>query len=342
VPKGVDSPRFSHLSSEFSQSFLYNGPLGRVVGFFSCGLFAGLLSFSARFGGANARSTAAGKAPSYEDSLCSEGFMSPVKLKTFCKKAVKAITPYGIVVLYHRVRDGKPDEQENTQENMEECETQNRLRFAELHIANNIFEGIYKSNLWGSQESRSGFGSQINATEKIRAALPELWKTYDVKTFLDVPCGDYNWMKEIDKKGMEYIGGDIVEELIVENRRKYRDKNISFRRLDITKDALPKVDMIFCKDCLQHLSDKNVLKSLKNFVNSGSTYLFATSYPLTLKNWDILDGDYRPLNLLKAPFNLPEPLYKIQERPQIGVELDKNMYLWRMNDIKAWVNGLTA
>jgi 2-polyprenyl-3-methyl-5-hydroxy-6-metoxy-1,4-benzoquinol methylase len=209
-----------------------------------------------------------------------------------------------------------------------------------LHITNNIFEGIYKSNLWGSRESRSGGGSQINTTVKIRKSLPEIWKTYDIKTFLDVPCGDYNWMKEVDKHDIEYTGGDIVEEMIEENNGKYSSENVSFKKIDITRDTLPKVDMIFCKDCLQHLSYENVCKSLKNFVNSGSKYLFTTSYPLTLKNWDIHDGDYRPLNLLKSPFNLPEPLYKIQERPQSGVELDKNMYLWCMADIKEYVNGL--
>jgi SAM-dependent methyltransferase len=268
-------------------------------------------------------------------SVCCKSFQRfmTVKLKTFCKKAVKSVVPYGIIVLYRRVRDGKP-------EDPEERETQNRLRTAELHISNNIFDNIYKSNSWGSDESRSGGGSQVNTTEKIRKALPEVWKTYDIKIFLDVPCGDYNWMKEVDKKGIEYIGCDIVEEMIEENNRKYRDKNISFRKIDITKDTLPKVDMIFCKDCLQHLSYESVHKALKNFVNSGSKYLFTTSYPLTLKNWDIHDGDYRPLNLLQAPFNLSEPLYKTQEYPRSGVELDKYMYLWRINDIKEWVNGL--
>jgi 2-polyprenyl-3-methyl-5-hydroxy-6-metoxy-1,4-benzoquinol methylase len=256
-----------------------------------------------------------------------------MKVKTFCKKAIKAVMPHGIIVLYHRARDGKPSDQENS----EERETQNRLRFAELHVSNNIFENIYKSNFWGSQESRSGGGSQINTTEKICGALPEVWKTYGIKTFLDVPCGDYNWMKEVCKVGIEYIGGDIVEELVEENNKKYRDKNILFKKLDITKDILPKVDMIFCKDCLQHLSHENVSKSLKNFANSGSKYLFTTSYPLTLKNWNIIDGDYRPLNLLKPPFNLPEPLYKIHENPHGGNELDKNMYLWCINDIKSYV-----
>jgi SAM-dependent methyltransferase len=177
----------------------------------------------------------------------------------------------------------------------------------------NVFATIYKNNMWGSRESRSGGGSQVNSTKTIRKMLPELWKQYDIKTFLDVPCGDYNWMKEVKKDNIVYIGGDIVDEAVKHNNEKYAAKNISFRLLDITKDILPTVDMIFCKDCLQHLSYEDVFKALKNFKRSKSKYLLVTSYPLTLSNWDIFTGDYHPLNLRIKPFNLPNPIVKIHE-----------------------------
>ncbi|MDR0556590.1 MAG: class I SAM-dependent methyltransferase, partial [Treponema sp.] len=122
----------------------------------------------------------------------------------------------------------------------------------------NVFTIIYNNNLWGSEESRSGEGSCVNTTKIIRKMLPVLWKEYDIKTFLDVPCGDYNWMKEVKKDNIIYIGGDIVNELIEQNNQKYKTGNVSFRVLDITKDVLPTVDMIFCKDCLQHLSYEDV------------------------------------------------------------------------------------
>jgi hypothetical protein len=77
--------------------------------------------------------------------------------------------------------------------------------------------------------------------------------------------------------------------------------------------------MIFCKDCLQHLSYENVFKALETFKKSESKYLLTTSYPLTLINWDICDGDSRPLNLRKPPFNLPFPIIKIHEN-SIGQE----------------------
>jgi hypothetical protein len=56
---------------------------------------------------------------------------------------------------------------------------------------------------------------------------------------------------------------------------------------------------------------------------------------LTLSNCDIIDGDYRPLNLIIKPFNLPVPIEKIYETPTgAGVEKDKYMYLYKMENIK--------
>lgn len=197
-----------------------------------------------------------------------------------------------------------------------------------------VFGKIYDKNYWGSLESRSGSGSKMDATQNIRESLPKIWGKYGVKSVLDVPCGDYNWMKTIDKKNIQYIGGDIVPEIVRTNNKNFKNDNTSFEVIDITSDKIPKADMIICRDCLQHLSYENVKKALKNFKESGSTYLLATSYPWTLDNWDILDGDYRPLNLLQKPFNFqPSYLEKIQETNISWNEPDKFLYLYKLDDI---------
>ena len=202
-------------------------------------------------------------------------------------------------------------------------------------LVENAFEHIYKDNMWGSDQSSSGGGSEITATATIRKALPLIWKKYNIKTFLDVPCGDFNWMKEVDKTNIEYIGGDIVGEILERNNELYGTSQVKFEKIDITKNILPKVDMIFCKDCLQHLSYENVHKALQNFKRSEAKYLMVTSYPLTLKNHDILDGDYRALNLFRNPFNLRRNyVCKVREESKEGgVEIDKTMYLWKLSDV---------
>ena len=202
-------------------------------------------------------------------------------------------------------------------------------------LKENAFEYIYKYNIWNCRESRSGGGSALSATTVIRKELPLIWGKYNIKTFLDVPCGDFNWMRKVEKKDIEYIGGDIVEELIKRNNELYETPQVKFLKIDITKDALPKTDMIFCKDCLQHLSYESIYKALQNFKRSGAEYLMVTSYPLTIKNHDILDGDYRPLNLFKKPFSLRKNyIYKVGEKSKgRDLEIDKTMYLWKISDM---------
>jgi hypothetical protein len=197
-----------------------------------------------------------------------------------------------------------------------------------------VFQDIYegKTNLWGQEESKSGGGSTLKATSILREQLPFIINKYSITSMLDVPCGDYNWMKIIEKKCF-YLGGDIIPEMIMNNQKLYGSDKVQFNVIDITKDPLPKVDLIFCRECLQHLSDSNVIKAIENFKHSGSKYLMVTSFPKTWRNYDILDGDYRALNLQKRPFYFPKPLLKIKENVIPGVGFDKSMNLYLLNSI---------
>lgn len=70
-------------------------------------------------------------------------------------------------------------------------------------------------------------------------------------------------MKTVEKNGIKYIGGDIVPKIVRANNKNYKDENTSFKVIDITSDEIPQVDLIICRDCLQHLSQKNAKKLLK-------------------------------------------------------------------------------
>lgn len=204
----------------------------------------------------------------------------------------------------------------------------------DLQTTGNVFDEIYKTNYWNSQESSSGGGSTLNATQTIRKYLEYLFVEKEIKTMLDIPCGDYNWMNTVKKNNLEYIGADIVPALVDKNKKMYESNDVSFIIRDLAKDSLPTVDLIFCKDCLQHLSYLNAKKAINNVKNSKSKYFLVTTYPKTWRNWDILDGDYRPLNLRKSPFNFPKPELEILEKSEEeGVEVDKTMYLYRVSEL---------
>lgn len=172
-----------------------------------------------------------------------------------------------------------------------------------------IFTNIFKNNLWKSPESRSGRGSEVELTANIRKNLPILLRYLDVHSILDASCGDFNWMKLVELEDIVYHGVDIVPELIQENQLKYGNELRSFTIADITKDKLPKVDLIMCRCTLYHLSYVNIQKALRNFKAAKPKYLLLTNMPSIKKNTDIKDGGYRRLNLERPPFNLKSTMF---------------------------------
>ena len=173
-----------------------------------------------------------------------------------------------------------------------------------------VFTNIYESNLWTSEESRSGLGSELKSTEVIRRELPELFKKFKIESVLDIPCGDFNWMQHVDMDNVNYIGADIVDKMIESNNITF--PNMDFIVLDLTESELPKVDLIFVRDLLGHFNYQNVNKALQNIIRSGSKYLLTTSFTRWHYNVDIENGGWRPINLMLQPFSL-KPIYLINE-----------------------------
>ncbi len=179
-----------------------------------------------------------------------------------------------------------------------------------------VFTHIYSRNRWRSSESRSGKGSELRSTEMIRDALPRLLKEHDIRRFLDVPCGDFNWMKHlVDDLDVDYIGGDIVRPLIERNQRVWGRDRVAFKRIDLTCDPLPDADLMMVRDCLFHLSFADVLKFLQNFCRANIRLLLTTSHwPPTGKNQDIVSGGARLIYLCSPPFCFPpEPLGHVRD-----------------------------
>ena len=197
----------------------------------------------------------------------------------------------------------------------------------------NIFSTMYARQLWGGAESRSGTGSGLRQTERIRKQLPALLKELNVRTILDAPCGDCYWMKTIELDVDHYIGADIVSEVIADNAKKYGDDTRCFVTLNIMNDDLPAVDLILCRDCLVHLSFRDIAAVINNVKGSKSKYLLTTTFTEQAANRNIQTGQWRLLNLERAPFNFPEPLRLIHEDQVVENGFDKCLGLWRVADL---------
>jgi hypothetical protein len=197
------------------------------------------------------------------------------------------------------------------------------------------FTKIYHENHWSGVESRSGGGSDLQATVVIRPALSALFKRLQIKSLLDLPCGDFLWMKEVDLQGIDYTGGDIVPELIASNQAKYGAPGRKFIEIDITATVPPRADLILVRDCLVHFSYRDLRKALVNIKASGAEWLLTTTFPHRAENEDIVTGFWRPVNLQIPPFSLPPPLELINEHspgktPESG---DKSLGLWKLSEL---------
>ena len=198
------------------------------------------------------------------------------------------------------------------------------------------FEQIVGENRWGDPESLSGGGSNLQQTETLRAELPPLLSRSGVQSLLDAPCGDFNWMRLVDLGQVTYTGVDVVAPLIERCQRTYGGPGRQFMVRDILADPLPRADVILSRDCLVHLSYEHIIAALRNFRRSGAAFLLTTSYTSRKRNWDIVTGSWRPLNLQEKPFSFPDPLDRIVENSTEfqGDFADKILALWRLDSVR--------
>lgn len=199
--------------------------------------------------------------------------------------------------------------------------------------AKEVFTTIYQSNGWRGENSVSGRGSDLDQTIVIREQLPNILKHYNIRTILDIPCGDLHWISTVNLGNTKYIGGDIVDSLIELNRKKFPKENFSFEVINLITDKLPQADAILCRDCLVHFSYDNIFGVIRNLKTSSIKYLITTTFTNRNVNEDIVTGNWRPLNLQAAPFNFPDPLLIINEQNTAGNGdfSDKSLAVWEIN-----------
>lgn len=199
------------------------------------------------------------------------------------------------------------------------------------------FTNIYKTGGFsGDKYPLSGIGSSIEETHTIRLEIPKIIEEVNVQILLDAPCGDFFWMQHVQLEGVKYFGADIVPMIIKRNIDHYANENRFFFVADIVQDNLPLVDLILSRDCFIHLSNKDTIKTIKNFKRSGSRYLLTNTYINLFENKDLVSGrGWRPINLNLSPFGLPEPLKLINENhfEFNGKHIEKCIGLWDLNSI---------
>ena len=204
-----------------------------------------------------------------------------------------------------------------------------------------IFTRIYCRNEWGDAESVSGPGSTRARGEEFRDDLAALLERLEARVLLDAPCGDFNWIGPVADRMERYVGVEVVPELVERNRARHGGPGRTFLQADVTRDPLPRADVILCRDCLVHFSFADAWAALANFRRSGATWLCTTTFLDTRVNVDIRTGGWRELNLREAPFHFPPPEALVDERctHSGGRYRSKRLGLWRLDSLPAGPGG---
>lgn len=199
-----------------------------------------------------------------------------------------------------------------------------------------IFTDYFNQNFWDNSETKSGDGSTLDYTKNLREQLPILIEQLKISSIIDAPCGDFHWFKEILlPDNFRYIGADIVSGLIEDLNKKYNHKNRYFLELDVINEKLPQACIWLCRDLIFHLPNKDISKIIDNFLKSEIQYLLITSHGSThVKNFDTFTGGFRQVNLLNAPFRLPEPQLKIKD--YIEGHPERYLFLYKKTALETW------
>lgn len=184
-------------------------------------------------------------------------------------------------------------------------------------------EQVYEMKLWGDNNTDfySGIGSHsLELVNPYIDAIASFLKSFECPlTVCDLGCGDFNVGKELVQYTDKYIAVDIVPDLIIHNRKNFKEENLEFYCLDIAVDNLPKADCVLLRQVLQHLSNAEVHRIVEKLY--GFEYVIVTEH--------LPDGDFTPnkdiisgqgirlkkqsgLNLLEPPFN-----FKVKEEKQL-------------------------
>ena len=165
-----------------------------------------------------------------------------------------------------------------------------------------VFSKIYKEGLWNEG---SGDGSKIENVGEYVDVLQKYIDKPEIKTVIDLGCGDWQFSKFLDLSSVLYLGVDVVDSVIDSNIDLYSASNIDFISRDIITYELPQVDLIICKDVLQHLSNRDVISVLIKIIKSSKFALITNDFNSeSTSNIDIENGDYRYLDLTLSPFFL--------------------------------------
>mmetsp|Transcript_24907 Transcript_24907/g.51613 ORF Transcript_24907/g.51613 Transcript_24907/m.51613 type:complete len:377 (+) Transcript_24907:129-1259(+) len=197
------------------------------------------------------------------------------------------------------------------------------------------------------QKSASGRGSWLGYnTETSLDFIKSVIVTHNVRSMVDIPCGDVNWIHdsfETDTLPL-YVGLDITSAVIdVNNQRFAHHNNKEFYFWDASECPMPRIlvtnagvgtastqqqqqqqqqheqtqpfDLIHVRDVIQHIPQEMGVRYLCNVLKSGAKLLITTTFRSN-NHEDTQEGGFYKNDLTKEPFLFPESNHCVETHPK--------------------------
>lgn len=165
-----------------------------------------------------------------------------------------------------------------------------------------VFGTIYDTNSW---TEGSGPGSLVEVNREYLELLANFFKWNNIKRVADIGCGDFQLMRHFDFSNIEYIGYDVVSQVIARNKSVYSTNNIEFRDMPDDVAEIEGGDIVLIKDVLIHLENEEVTRLLT--VLSEKFRFVLTVNDINKEgieaNAAITTGQFRPIDVTKPPFS---------------------------------------
>lgn len=183
-----------------------------------------------------------------------------------------------------------------------------------------VFNKIYQESAWGvsHEDGQQFFSGPGSHDEKIVGAyvgaVTKFLQSFEQKpNVVDLGCGDFNVGSKLRPYCQGYIACDIVDALIDFNKSKFQALGVDFRVLDMTAEPLPQGEVVFIRQVLQHLSNKQIKRVVPK-IQENFKFLVLTEHLPHAQNFtpnkdkpagpnirtDIASG----IVITHAPFNL--------------------------------------
>lgn len=164
------------------------------------------------------------------------------------------------------------------------------------------FTEIYRRGVWGT-EGFSGGGAQLANARQYVHFLQSFLKEKNIRSVIDIGCGDWGLSQHIDWTGIQYTGYDVVRYIIEKDQQLFGTPTIMFVHADALETDLPEADLLICKDVLQHISNANIIHFLAK-LNKFKHCLITNDFNFTpnKNNLDVDHGGFRAIDPSQPPW----------------------------------------